>query len=181
MSQRNFVNANSTSFWTASCQNQQNHSKPPHYAISTNAVSTNVIFTLSKSNFVTASSRSLHTFINHFQWENHCVHIQFEASQLIMYVSNREKLGQMFIYWCLFLGKTNYALKKMFLDMKKISNQPGLVLYYMWMLPLKVMPYLLRLAAPLMDSSIVHCTGILFCPTTTVWPIKPRFSTISIM
>ena len=39
------------------------------------------------------------------------------------------------------------------------------------MLPSKVMPYLLRLAAPLMDSSIVHCTGILFCPTT-VWPIK---------
>ena len=26
----------------------------------------------------------------------------------------------------------------------------------MWMLPSKVMPYLLRLAAPLMDSSIVH-------------------------
>ena len=41
----------------------------------------------------------------------------------------------------------------------------------MWMLPSKVMPYLLRLAAPLMDSSIVHCTGILFYPTT-VWPIK---------
>ena len=29
-------------------------------------------------------------------------------------------------------------------------------LYFMLMLPSKVMPYLLRLAAPLMDSSIVH-------------------------
>ena len=35
-------------------------------------------------------------------------------------------------------------------------NKTGGVLYYMWMLPSKVMPYLLRLAAPLMDSSIVH-------------------------
>ena len=57
LSQRNFVNANSTSFWTASCQNQQNHSKPPHYTISTSAASTNVIFPLSQMNFVTASSR----------------------------------------------------------------------------------------------------------------------------
>jgi hypothetical protein len=29
-------------------------------------------------------------------------------------------------------------------------------LYFMLMLPSKVMPYLVRLAAPLMDSSIVH-------------------------
>ena len=34
--------------------------------------------------------------------------------------------------------------------------QTGGVLYYMWMLPSNVMPYLLRLAALLMDSSIVH-------------------------
>ena len=41
----------------------------------------------------------------------------------------------------------------------------------MWMLPSKVMPYLLRLVAPLMDSSIVHSTEILFCPTMSP-PIK---------
>ena len=39
---------------------------------------------------------------------------------------------------------------------KHVSN--GGVLYFMLMLPSKVMPYLIRLAAPLMDSSIVHCT-----------------------
>ena len=43
-----------------------------------------------------------------------------------------------------FIGKTAYN---------------GEVLYFMLMLPSKVMPYLLWLAAPLMDSSIVHCTG----------------------
>ena len=39
---------------------------------------------------------------------------------------------------------------------KHVSNKTGAVLYYMWMLPSKVMPYLLRLAAPLTDSSIVR-------------------------
>ena len=39
---------------------------------------------------------------------------------------------------------------------KHVSNPTRGILYYMWMLPSKVMPYLLRLAAPLMDSSIVH-------------------------
>ena len=45
---------------------------------------------------------------------------------------------------------------------KHVSNKTGAVLYYMWMLPSKVMPYLLRLAEPLTDSSIVHCAGMLF-------------------
>ena len=41
-------------------------------------------------------------------------------------------------------------------------TKTGGVSYYMWMLPSKVMPYLLRLAAPLTDSSIVHCTKVRF-------------------
>jgi hypothetical protein len=44
---------------------------------------------------------------------------------------------------------------------KHVSNKTGGVLYYMWMLPSKVMPYLLRLATPLTDSSIVHWTPML--------------------
>ena len=39
-------------------------------------------------------------------------------------------------------------------------TKTGGVAYYMWMLPSKVMPYLLRLAAPLMDSSIVYWTFV---------------------
>ena len=39
---------------------------------------------------------------------------------------------------------------------KHISKKTHGLVYYIWMLPSKVMPYLLRLAAPLMDSSIVH-------------------------
>jgi hypothetical protein len=38
----------------------------------------------------------------------------------------------------------------------------GGVVYYMWMLPSKVMPYHFRLAAPLMDSSIVHWNSLQF-------------------
>ena len=45
---------------------------------------------------------------------------------------------------------------------KHVSNKASGILYYMWMLPSKVMPYLLRLAAPLTDSSIVHGPGMMF-------------------
>ena len=68
----------------------------------------------------------------------------------------------MIVYLYLFLGKTKtkYALKKKSAENfyeKQVSNQTDGFLYYMWMLPSKVMPYLFRLAAPLTDSSIVHC------------------------
>ena len=39
---------------------------------------------------------------------------------------------------------------------------PWSLVYYMRMLPSKVMPYLYRLAAPLMDSSVVHTGTIEF-------------------
>ena len=59
------------------------------------------------------------------------------------------------IYSFLFLGKN----LEDFLKEKHISSKTGEALYYRWMLPSKVMPYLLRLAAPLTDSSIVHWGG----------------------
>ena len=76
----------------------------------------------------------------------------------------------MIIYLYLFLGKTkSYAFKKIpsaeNLYEKHVSNQSAGVLYYMWMRPSKVMPYLLRLATPLMDSSIVHKTSPLLSPS----------------
>ena len=46
---------------------------------------------------------------------------------------------------------------------KHVSNQTGGVLYYMRMLPSKVMSYLLRLAAPLTDSSFVHGNDFQIC------------------
>ena len=80
----------------------------------------------------------------------------------------------MIIYLHLFLGKTkSYAFNQIpsaeNLYEKHVSNQPGRVLYYMWMRPSKVMPYLLRLATPLMDSSIVHKTSPLFSPSCDGW------------
>ena len=39
---------------------------------------------------------------------------------------------------------------------KNVSKKTGGFLYFMSMLSSKVMPYLLRLAAPLMETSIVH-------------------------
>ena len=70
-----------------------------------------------------------------------------------------DKVALLIIYLYSFLGKTtNYAMKKIPTTKncyeKHVSNKTGGVLYYMWMLPSKVMPYLLRLAAPLTDSSI---------------------------
>ena len=73
----------------------------------------------------------------------------------------------MCISLCLFLGKIIDMLWRRFFQKKKIyeehvSNQPGGVLYYMWMLPSKVMPYLHRLAAPLTETSIVHWNDFSF-------------------
>ena len=59
---------------------------------------------------------------------------------------------------------------------KHVSNQPGGALYYMWMLPSKVMPYLHRLAAPLTETSIVQWNDfylfliyvLQFCPTSVI-------------
>ena len=59
------------------------------------------------------------------------------------------------IYSFLFLGKN----LEDFLKEKHVSSKTGGALYYMWMFPSKVMPYLLRLAAPLTDSSTVHWDG----------------------
>ena len=73
------------------------------------------------------------------------------------------------VYLYLFLGKTkSYAFKKIpsaeNLYEKHVSNQSARVLYYMWMRPSKVMPFLRRVATPLMDSSIVHKTSPLLSP-----------------
>ena len=44
---------------------------------------------------------------------------------------------------------------------KHVSNQNDGVLNYMWMLASKVMPYLLRLAAPLMGFIDCRCQKIM--------------------
>ena len=59
-----------------------------------------------------------------------------------------DKVALMIIYLYSFLGKTkNYAMKKIPATenryQKHVSNKNGGVLYYMWMLPSKVMPYLI--------------------------------------
>ena len=58
-----------------------------------------------------------------------------------------DKVALLIIYLYSFLGKTkNYAMKKIPTAEncyeKHVSNKTGGVLYYMWMLPSKVMPYL---------------------------------------
>ena len=84
------------------------------------------------------------------------------SCQLPQYIFQDNKtLATHFLHGC--LGRT-YE--------KHVSIKTGGILYYMWMLPSKVMPYLLRLAAPLMDSSIVR--------TPTPWLMRIRFTQISI-
>ena len=60
-----------------------------------------------------------------------------------------DKVALLIIYLYSFLGKTKkYAMKKIPTTEncyeKHVSNKTGGVLYYMWMLPSKVMPYLLN-------------------------------------
>ena len=85
----------------------------------------------------------LHTLISCFKIEyDHSVHFAVPVGTLIV------------IYYEMNY-KCSYTHHQNFYENMQVSKKSG-ILYYMWMLPSKVMPYLLRLAAPLTDSSIVH-------------------------